>query len=42
MGDREGLIHAYDEEHELGLTDLAEDDSEEGEIGMAGGEWEGV
>lgn len=26
--DREGLIHAYDEEHGLGLTDLTESEDE--------------
>ncbi|TVY17270.1 putative magnesium transporter [Lachnellula arida] len=35
MGDREGLIHAYDEEHGLGLTDL-EGSEEEEETGRAG------
>ncbi|TVY29162.1 putative magnesium transporter [Lachnellula hyalina] len=30
IGDREGLIHAYDEENGLGLTDLEGSDEEEG------------
>lgn len=38
MGDRQGLIHAYDEEHGLGLTDL---DSEEERLGTGNGNGNG-
>jgi len=31
-GDREGLIHAYDEEEGLGLTELTEDSEDDSHI----------
>lgn len=40
-GDREGLIHAYDEEEGLGLTDLTESD-DEGHPSYANGKMNGT
>jgi magnesium transporter len=37
IGDREGLIHAYDEENGLGLTDLEGDSEEEARRGSMNG-----